>query len=48
MNMVNKIELQKAYFSLIDNKELPYNKELDEMLVKKPGKSESGVNTVCI
>ena len=25
MNMVNKIELRKAYFSLIDNKEkLPY------------------------
>ena len=46
MNMVNKIELRKAYFSLIDLNELPYNKELDEMLVKKPGKSESGVNTV--
>ena len=46
MNMVNKIELRKAYFSLIENNELPYDKSLDEMLVKKPGKSESGVNTV--
>ena len=46
VNMVNKIELRKAYFGLIEINELPYDKILDEMLVKKPGKSESGVNTI--
>ena len=46
VNMVNKIELRKAYFGLIEINRLPYDKKLDEMLVKKPGKSESGVNTV--
>ena len=46
MNMVTKIELRKAYFGLMKIDELPYNQSLDEMLVKKPGKSESGVNTV--
>ena len=46
MNMISKIELRKAYFSLIELDELPYIKNLDELLVKKPGKTESGVNTV--
>ena len=46
VNMISKIELRKAYFSLIESDELPYIKDLDELLVKKPGKTESGVNTV--